>query len=118
MIYIFHSDGKIDTYLPVLVDIGLQAVQALEASAGVDLEGLKKRLGDQLCFIGGLDSSGVLTFGTAKDVEEDVKKCIKVAGYGGGYFVGPSHDVLNAPYENVLAMRDAIEKYREYPLNL
>ncbi len=59
----------------------------------------------------------MLTFGTPKDVEEDVKKCIKVAGHGGGYFVGTSNDVLNAPYENVLAMRAAIEKYREYPLN-
>ncbi|MHA1256405.1 MAG: uroporphyrinogen decarboxylase family protein [Promethearchaeota archaeon] len=117
MIYTIHTDGKIDEYLPDLVDAGLQAVQALEASAGVDLEGLKERLGDRLCFIGGLDSSGVLTFGTPKDVEEDVKKCIKVAGHGGGYFVGTSNDVLNAPYENVLAMRAAIEKYREYPLN-
>ena len=46
----------------------------------------------------------------------NVKKCIKVAGKGGGYFIGPSHDILNMPWENVMAMRAAIEKYRKYPL--
>ncbi|MBA7696902.1 hypothetical protein ES703_105556 [subsurface metagenome] len=117
MIVVLHSDGKIDQYLPDLVDAGLNGIQALEATAGVDLAGLKENLGDRLCFLGGLDSSGVLCFGTPKDVEENVKKCIKAAGYGGGYFVGPSHDILNMPWENVLAMRAAIEKYRKYPIN-
>ena len=49
---------------------------------------------------------------------EEVKRCIKAAGHGGGYFVGPSHNILNAPWENILALRAAIEKYRKYPLNL
>jgi len=117
MIVVLHSDGKIDQYLPDLVEAGLNGIQALEATAGVDLAGLKESLGDRLCFLGGLDSSGVLCFGTPKDVDENVKKCIKAAGYGGGYFVGPSHDILNVPWENVLAMRAAIEKYRKYPIN-
>ena len=117
MIVLLHSDGKIDEYLPDLVDAGLNGIQALEATAGVDLAGLKERLGDRLSFLGGLDSSGILCFGTPKDVEDNVKKCIKAAGNGGGYFVGPSHDILNMPWENVLAMRVAIEKYINYPLN-
>ena len=118
MITVLHSCGKIDEFLPDLVRVGLQCIQALEATAGVDLAGLKEELGDKLCFMGGLDSSGVLTFGTPKDVEEDVKKCLKAAGQGGGYVIGPSHDILNIPWENILAMRDAIEKYRKYPLNV
>ena len=113
---ILHSCGKIDQFLPDLVDAGLNCIQSLEATAGVDLFGLKESLGDKLCFMGGLDSSGILTYGTPKDVEENVRNTIKGAGKGGGYFVGPSHDILNMPWENVLAMRAAIEKYRKYPL--
>ena len=68
--------------------------------------------------MGGMDSSRILNFGTPKDVEEEVKRCIKAAGQGGGYFAGPSHHVLHAPWENILALRSAIEKYRKYPLKI
>jgi len=68
--------------------------------------------------MGGLDSSGVLIHGTPEDVYDNVRSTIKQAGKGGGFFVGPSHDILNMPWENVLAMRAAIEKYRKYPLKL
>ena len=64
--------------------------------------------------MGGLDSSGILMYGTPEDVVENVKYCIKAAGQGGGYFVGPSHDIINMPWENILAMREAIEKYRKF----
>ena len=115
--FILHSDGKINEYLPDLINAGINGLQALEASAGVDLAELKEKFGDKLCFLGGLDSSGVLVFGTPQEVEENVKECIKAAAKGGGYFIGPSHDILNVPWENVLAMRAAIEKYRKYPLD-
>ncbi len=118
-IYIIqHSCGKIDEFLPDMVDAGLNGIQALEPAAGVDLAHLKETLGDRLCFLGGLDSSRILNFGTVAEVEEEVKRGIKTAASGGGYFVGPSHNILNMPWENVLAMRAAIEKYRKYPLNL
>ena len=117
MLVVLHSCGNIDPFLPDLVDAGLTCIQSLEATAGVDLEGLKNLLGDRLCFMGGLDSSGILTYGTPKDVEENVKNTIKIAGKSGGYFVGPSHDILNIPWQNILALRAAIEKYRKYPLN-
>jgi hypothetical protein len=117
ILVVLHSDGKIDDYLPDLVDAGLNGIQALEATAGVDLASLKVSLGDRVCFLGGLDSSGILCFGNPQDVEENVKRCIKIAGKGGGYFVGPSHDILNMPWKNILAMRAAIEKYRKYPLD-
>ncbi|MFX0073833.1 MAG: uroporphyrinogen decarboxylase family protein [Candidatus Hermodarchaeota archaeon] len=117
VIIILHSCGKIDQFLPDLADAGLNCIQSLEATAGVDLPSLKESLGDRLCFMGGLDSSGVLTYGTPKDVEENVKYTIKNAGKGGGYFVGPSHDIINIPWDNIMAMRAAIEKYRKYPLS-
>ncbi len=115
MLIIQHSCGYIDKLLPLMADAGLDAIQALEPAAGVDLKSLKENLGDKICFIGGMDSSDILNFGTPKDIEEDVKKCIKAAAQGGGYFAGPSHNILNVPWKNVLALRDAIEKYRRYP---
>jgi hypothetical protein len=118
MLVLQHSCGYIDKLLPYMVDAGLNGIQALEPAAGVDLANLKETLGDRVAFLGGIDGSNILNFGTPKDVYEEVKRCIKAAAHGGGYFAGPSHNVLNAPWENILALRAAIEKYRKYPLNL
>ncbi|MFW9896339.1 MAG: uroporphyrinogen decarboxylase family protein [Candidatus Thorarchaeota archaeon] len=118
MFVIQHSCGYIDKLLPDMVDAGLNCIQALEPAAGVNLAYLKKILGDRLSFMGGMDATRTLSFGTPKEVEEEVKRCIKAAAFGGGYFAGPSHNILNAPWENILAFRAAIEKYRKYPLNL
>ena len=118
MFVVQHSCGYIDKLLPDMVDAGLDGIQSLEPAAGVDLALLKETLGDRVSLWGGMDSTRVLSFGTPKDVEEEVKRCIKTAGKGGGYFAGPSHNILNVPWENVLAFRAAIEKYRKYPLKL
>jgi uroporphyrinogen decarboxylase len=112
---VFHSDGFIEPLLPDLIDAGIDCIQSLEAPAGVDLAGLKEKLGDRVCFMGGMDLT-VLSFGTPKNVEDEVKRCIKAAAPGGGYFAGPSHNILDAPWGNILAFRTAIEKYRKYPL--
>ncbi len=113
MLIIQHSCGYIDKLLPHMVDAGLNAIEALEPAAGVNLAHLKETLGDRICFIGGIDASNILNFGTPQDVEEEVKRCIQAASSGGGYFVGPSHNILNVPWENVLALRASIEKYRK-----
>ena len=117
MFIVHHSCGYIDDFMPDLVDAGLNCIQALEPAAGVDLANLKNTLGDRLSFMGGMDSSAVLNFGTPQEVYDDVKKCILAAGKGGGYFAGPSHNIMDVPWENILALRAALEKYRHYPLN-
>ncbi len=118
MFIIQHSCGYIDKLLPDMINAGLDCIQALEPAAGVDIAHLKFTLGDRVSFMGGMDSTRTLSFGTPKEVEEEVKRCIKAAAYGGGYFAGPSHNILNVPWENIIALRAAIEKYRDYPLKL
>jgi uroporphyrinogen-III decarboxylase len=110
-----HTCGFIEEYVPDLIDAGLSCMQSLEPAAGVDLGRLKAQYGTKLAFMGGIDSSRVLSFGTPAAVEQEVKRCIDAAATHGGYFVGPSHTLLDVPWENVCAMRAAIEKYRSYP---
>ncbi|MBY9009999.1 MAG: hypothetical protein KGD74_09060 [Candidatus Lokiarchaeota archaeon] len=118
MFIVQHSCGYIDKNLPYMVEAGLNCIQALEPSAGVDLASLKQTLGDKLSFMGGIDSSRILNFGTPDDIVQEVKRCLKAAGYNSGYFVGPGHNILTTPWENIVVLRNAIEKYRKYPLNL
>ncbi|MFW9878018.1 MAG: uroporphyrinogen decarboxylase family protein [Candidatus Thorarchaeota archaeon] len=113
-----HADGYIDDLAPYLADAGLNCLQSLEPASGVNLTYLKETLGDRISFMGGMDSSRILNFGTAKEIEEDVRNCIKIAAPGGGYFAGPSHNILDCPFENLLTLRKALEKYRKYPINV
>jgi uroporphyrinogen decarboxylase len=59
---IIHSDGYISDMIGTFIDLGFDAVQSLEPSAGVDIFNLFKKFQNQICFIGNLDMS-LLSFG-------------------------------------------------------
>lgn len=111
-----HSCGNIVDILPEYIEAGLNGWQSLEVQSMIDHEDLKKKFGDKLLLVGGIDSSDVMCFGTPEDVKQHVKKQIKAMGKGGGYILGPTHDYLNVSFDNAIAMRDACYKYGRYPL--
>ncbi|MBN1802047.1 MAG: hypothetical protein JW891_11100 [Candidatus Lokiarchaeota archaeon] len=118
MFIVQHSCGYIDEFLPDMTSAGLNCIQALEPAAGVNLKVLKESLGDKLAFMGGIDATHALNFGTSKEIESEVKKRIHETAHGGGYIAGLSHNVLNAPWNNILIYRAALEKFRKYPLTV
>lgn len=113
-----HSCGFIEEFLPDLIDHGLDAIQSLEPAAGVDIERVVDNYGDKMVFVGGMDSTRTLSFGTVEEVIADTKKCLKAGMPNGGYIAGPSHRIIDCPMENVVAMRDTIRKYGKYPCRL
>jgi uroporphyrinogen decarboxylase len=116
IIFVQHSCGNITEFLPDLIDAGLAGIQSLEPASGIRLGEIKEKYGDKITLLGGMDSSATLNFGTTQEIEKDVIKCINTAARNGGYFAGPAHNILDAPWNNVLAFRDSIEKYRKYPI--
>lgn len=73
----------------------------------------KKVLGDHMCIQGGVPPT-ILQAGSPQDVEEHVKKLIKVVGKDGGLIVGPGSAMDYAKPENVRAMIDTVKKYGKY----
>jgi uroporphyrinogen decarboxylase len=112
---IYHSDGAVMKVVDGLVDMGIDVLQALQFSAaGMDPVALKSTFGDRLCFEGGVSVQTTLPFGSARDVEEEVRHLIGVLGKGGGYILGPSHAIqAGTPSENIVAMFDTAAGY--YP---
>ena len=73
---IIHSDGYVSNLIDVFVNIGFDAVQSLESSAGVDIFSIFKKFGNkQICFIGNLDVSELI-YGTPEKVKKYVEKLI------------------------------------------
>jgi uroporphyrinogen decarboxylase len=71
----------------------------------MEREGLKKDFGDKIVFHGAVDNQQTLPFGTLADVRQEVADNLRILGAGGGYILGPCHNIQPVgPAENVVAM--------------
>jgi uroporphyrinogen decarboxylase len=52
--YAFHTDGKLDEVLPLLIELGFAAIHGCESQAN-DLTYLVAQFGDQICLVGNMD---------------------------------------------------------------
>ncbi len=116
---IMHSDGFIEPYYPLFIEIGLDAHESLEPVAGMDLKYCKEYYGDKLSLVGNIDSSRLLPYGTTEEVAAEVKKCLRDGAPGGGYMFSPCTDLTDScKLENAIAMMETYKKYRKYPINI
>jgi uroporphyrinogen decarboxylase len=116
---LFHTDGDVYDLLGDFIEIGVDILNPVQASAGgmSDFGGLKRRFGDNLVFCGGMDTHRVLPAGTPDEVRAEVRRVTSLLGPGGGFMLGAVHTVMgDVPPENVLAMVDAVEAFGRYPL--
>ena len=114
---IFHSDGDITSLLDFVVDAGFDGLHCLEPPY-VDLNLVKKKVGDKLCLLGNIDTSHVLVNGTQKEVEDAVKHAIKALAPGGGYILSPSNSHPVMSYQCIKWMVEATKKFGKYPLEI
>jgi uroporphyrinogen decarboxylase len=106
---ILHSCGAIRELLPDLIDAGIDVLNPIQVNAvGMSPVELKRKFGRDLCFWGGIDTQKVLPFGTAAEVETEVRSRIEDLGRGGGYVVASVHNIqADVPAENIVAMLTA-----------
>ncbi|MGO9658900.1 MAG: uroporphyrinogen decarboxylase family protein, partial [Acidimicrobiales bacterium] len=72
--------------------------------------------GQRLTFWGGgIDTQRVLPFGTPSEVRAMVAARMAIFGAGGAFVFNPVHNVqAGVPTENMLALYEAINEYRDY----
>jgi uroporphyrinogen decarboxylase len=111
---IFHSDGKIDDAMEMLLDMGIVGITPMDPS-GIDYHDYKKRYGHRVTFFGNIDITWPLASGTPADVERDVVDHMKAMKPGGRWAAGSAHSIVNyIPHENFIAMINAIHKHGVY----
>ncbi|GAB4326701.1 MAG: hypothetical protein Kow0069_33330 [Promethearchaeota archaeon] len=113
-----HCCGNVVDLLPRLVACGLDGWQSLEPASGITLDVLAalKRKFPEFLFVGGVDTTRVLPFGTPRDVEAHVRGLLRVMAPGGRFIVGPAHDYLDVPLENALAFKRAARRWGRYSI--
>jgi len=105
----FHSCGNVTAIVPDLIEIGVDALNPIEITAGMNLAEMKLNYGDRLVIIGNANAN-VIQLGSTEDVRAEVRRCCDDAAQGGGYFL--TGGITQAtPTENVLAYFDEAGKY-------
>ena len=77
-IVIFRADGNVLPFAPMLIDAGFNGLMGIPQK--MDLPGLKKRYGDGICMIGGLDRWALLK--SPADIERDIDAKMAIARQG------------------------------------
>jgi len=98
---ILHSCGFMEPLIPGLVDIGLDALQALEVKAGMDILRIYEKYGDKLTLIGGIDAREIESNDfTRIKAELDAKLPILMGK--NGYVLHSDHSISNnVEYESL-----------------
>ena len=104
-----HSCGHIEEIMPDLIEIGLDLIDPCQPKSN-DIFGWKKKYGNRLSFMGGIDTQSYLTFSTYDEVKDNVTKVVSIISKGGGYIVAPSHTVT-IPEINREAMIEAVREF-------
>jgi uroporphyrinogen decarboxylase len=59
----------------------------------------------------------IMPHGTPEEVKAEAIKTMQVLGPGGGYILAPTHYIQSdVPPENIMALRDAVMEFGNYPL--
>ena len=101
-----HCCGNINLLMDFFVDIGFDAYQSIQPTAGMDICRLKKDYGDRIALWGGVAVEH-LVGGTPDDVRADVRRAMACAKPGGRFILGASHSVaVGTKYDNYMALLD------------
>jgi len=106
-----HSCGAIEPLLSLFIEAGFDIINPVQINAaGMDTQMLKRKYGSNIIFWGGgVDTQGVFAFGTPSQVKEQVKRQCAILNKDGGFVFNTVHNTqANVPFENVIAMLEAL----------
>ena len=108
-----HTDGKMDDIMPILYDVGIDAVHPIEPESN-DIVEVKKKWKGRMALMGNIPTV-LLAYGSKEEIGERVRDyCIRLAP-GGGWILGSSTSIMEGiPPENFVTMVEATHKYGHY----
>ena len=105
----YHTCGGM---MPLLERIAGMKPDAMETftpramGGDTNLAEAKRRIGDQVCMIGGFDQDNFFVGCTPEQTRAEVRRCFEEAGPNGGYILSPSDHFFDADPELLYAFVD------------
>ncbi len=91
---VLHSDGFVEPLIPHLIEAGIDCLQPLEVKAGMDLLQIKKKYGDRIALIGGMDVRELISNDLGR-VRRELETKLPQVMEGSGYVLQVDHSVPN-----------------------
>ena len=113
----YHTCGACKTYIPDLLDNGIDILNPVQISAAdMAPAELKAEFGDRLVFWGGgIDAQHVLPHADVATVRDHVRRNVQAFKPHGGYVFNNVHNIqAGVPPENIVAMYDAAYEFGGY----
>lgn len=114
---IYHGCGNINRIFEDFIEIGIDALNPLEAKAGLDVVDLRRKYGHRIGFCGNMN---VIEW--ANKAQEELKAIVlrKLnAAKGGGFIFQSDHSVpSNVSGQNCEYVVNVVREYGKYPLQL
>jgi len=111
MYTILHTDGNLTRYMDLIAATGLDALQAIDPVAGMDMRETRDIVGSRLCLCGNIDC-GLLLRGRPEQVYQSTRDLLTSCKGGGGLVLGASNAVQpEVPIENYCAMIGAWKEF-------
>jgi uroporphyrinogen decarboxylase len=110
----FHSCGHIEPVLDVFMDLGVDILNPLQATAN-DLLAVRRKTAGRMALQGGI-RSGLIAAGPVAAIRAEVRQRIQELGRDGGYFCGPDQGMPWAA-SHIQAVAEAIDEFGRYPIS-
>jgi len=109
----FHSCGNITPIIDVFLELGVDILNPLQATAN-DLGEIRRRTQGRMCLHGGVRSD-LIASGTIPEIQREARRLMWELGRDGGYFCAPDQGIP-WPEEHYAALEQAVAEYGRYPL--
>jgi uroporphyrinogen decarboxylase len=114
-----HTDGNITEVIGDIIGTGVDCLDPIDPSAGLDIGEIKQAYGSRVCLKGNVDCVKTLTEKPPEAVVAETRECILKAAVGGGHIISSSNSLhAGVKPENYRAFLEALEEYGHYPLDL
>ncbi|MFA6426676.1 MAG: uroporphyrinogen decarboxylase family protein [Phycisphaerae bacterium] len=98
-IFQMDSDGNVNPIIDVLLDCGINSIYPMEPAAGMDIVAVRKKYGQKLYMVGGIDKH-ILRM-TKTDIRKELEYKMQPLMKQGGMIFGLDHRIPNGtPLEN------------------
>jgi hypothetical protein len=110
---VYHTCGGMMAILDLILQNGCDASETLtppSMGGDADHREIKRRIGEEVCLIGGMDQHTILTDGTPSIIRDEVHRLYEDLGQGGRYIMSACDHFFEAPVENLRAYAQAAKE--------